>query len=179
MVTTALLISAAAMIANAQDAKLQLDQLDALTNRASETVDVKIDEKTMKNVAFLFKDADDADIRDALKGVKGIYVKVFTFAKEGQYAPTEVESVLTQLRGANWSRLVSVKSKDEDNVEVYLNQTGEQINGVAVISLEPKEILVVNIVGPIDLSKLGRLEGTLGVPDLGIEKETPKKKKDQ
>ena len=45
----------------------------------------------------------------------------------------------------------------------------------AVISAEPKEFTVVNIVGPINLEKLTKLEGQFGVPDLGIEQAKPKK----
>jgi len=109
--------------------------------------------------------------------VKGIYVKSFTFEKENEFTSTEVESVMSQLRGANWSKILSVTSKKGgDNVEVYLNLAGDQINGLAVISIDPKEFTVVNIVGPIDLEKLSKLEGQFGVPDLGIEKDKTKKK---
>ena len=56
------------------------------------------------------------------------------------------------------------------------NLAGDQISGLAVLSIDPKEFTVVNIVGPIDLEKLSKLEGQFGVPDLGIEREKPKKK---
>ena len=71
---------------------------------------------------------------------------------------------------------MSVRSKKaSENLEVYLNMTGDQISGLAVVSFEPKELTVVNIIGPIDLDKLSSLEGQFGVPDLGIEKEPRKK----
>jgi hypothetical protein len=38
---------------------------------------------------------------------------------------------------------------------------------------------VVNIVGPVDLEKLSRLEGNLGIPDLGVEAPKKPKKNDQ
>ena len=60
-------------------------------------------------------------------------------------------------------------------MEVYLMMQGDQIEGLAVISAEPKEFTVVNIVGPINLEKLTKLEGQFGVPDLGIEQAKPKK----
>ena len=66
--------------------------------------------------------------------------------------------------------------KDGENIEVYLNMVGDQITGLAVLSLEPKEFTVVNIVGPIDIEKLSKLEGQFGVPDLGIESDKTKKK---
>ena len=155
LVTASLLVAGATMIANAQDARLQLDQLDALASRASRTVDVQIDAQTTKLVGV--RDRDEARLKDLRNRLKGIYIKVFTFEKEGQYAPAEVDSVVAQLRGPNWTPLVTVKSKTRENTMVYINQAGDQINGLAVLNLEPKEIVVVNIVGPIDLSKLKEL----------------------
>src|SRR5947207_8784786 len=172
-----LLLAATSVTVRAQSAKLKIDQLDSLANKASETVDVKLDEHLMQMTAkfFVSKDPDDAEIRELIKGVKGIYVKSFTFAKEGEYSPAEVDSVLSQLRGGAWSKIVSVRSKKDVNVEVYLMMQGDQIEGLAVISAEPKEFTVVNIVGPINLEKLTKLEGQFGVPDLGIEQAKPKK----
>jgi len=174
----ALVFAGAVITANGQGAKLQIDQLDFLANRASETVEVRLDEHLMQTTAKLFSDRDDAEIRDVLKGVKGIYVKSFTFAKEGEYSPAEVDSVLSQLRGGAWSKIIGVTSKkDGDNVEVYLNTAGDQINGLAVLSIEPKEFTVVNIVGPINLEKLVQLEGQFGVPYLNLPPPKPKVEK--
>jgi hypothetical protein len=172
-----LLLAATAVTVRAQGAKLQIDQLDSLANKASETVDVKLDEHLMQMTAkfFVSKDPDDAEIRELIKGVKGIYVKSFTFEKAGEYSPAEVDSVMSQLRGGAWSKIIGVTSKkDGDNVEVYLNTAGDQINGLAVLSIEPKEFTVVNIVGPINLEKLVQLEGQFGVPYLNLPPPKPK-----
>ena len=172
-----LLLTGTAMTARAQGAKLQMDQLDLLANKASETVDVKLDEHLLATTARFFSGKDGAEIKEVLKGLKGIYVKSFTFDKEGEYSQAEAESILSQLRGSTWSKVVLVKSrKDGNNVEVYLNMMGDQINGLAVVSMEPKEFTVVNIVGPIDLNKLSKLEGQFGVPELGIEPDKTRKK---
>ena len=179
-VVSLLLLCGTAVATKAQGAKLQMDQLDILANKASETVDVRLDERLMQTTAKFFsdKDPDDAEVREILKGVKGIYVKSFTFEKEGEYSQAEVESILSQLRGSAWSKVVSVKSKKQaENVEVYLMTEGGQIGGLAVLSIEPKEFTIVNIVGPVDLEKLSRMEGQFGVPDLGIERNKPKKNK--
>jgi len=170
-----LLIGGAAITANAQGAKLQMDQLDFLANKASETVDVKLDEHLIGSAAKIFSEKDDADIKEILKGLKGIYVKSFEFEKAGEYSQADVESVMSQLRGGGWSKIVGVKSKNGDNVEVYLMMQGDQIQGLAVISAEPKEFTVVNIVGPVNLEKLTQLEGQFGVPELGLEQPKPKK----
>jgi len=172
-----ILLGGGAITAWAQGPRLQIDQLDVLANRASETVDVKLDERLMATTAKFFSGKDDADIKEALKGIKGIYVKSFTFEKEGEFSQVEVDSVMSQLRGSAWSKIVTVKSKKgSENVEVYLNMVGDQITGLAVLSIEPKEFTVVNIVGLIDLEKLSKLEGQFGVPDLGIDQDKTKKK---
>ena len=176
-----LLLIAGAAAAMGQSAKLQLDQLDVLANRASDTVDVKLDEHLMQTTAKFFsgKDSDDAEIRDLIKNVKGIYVKSFSFEKENEYSAAEIESVMSQLRGGGWSKIIGVTSKkDGDNVEVYLLNIGDQISGLAVVSAEPKEFTIVNVVGPIDLEKLSKLEGTFGVPYLNLPPPKPKTDKE-
>jgi predicted transcriptional regulator len=174
-----LLLIGGAAVAMGQNAKLQLDQLDVLANRASDTVDVKLDEHLMQTTAKFFsgKDPDDAEIRDVIKNIKGIYVKSFSFEKENEYSQPEIESVMSQLRGGGWNKIIGVTSKkDGENVEVYLMTLGDQINGLAVVSVEPKEFTIVNIVGPIDLQKLTQLEGSFGVPYLNLP---PPKKSDK
>jgi len=176
-----LLLFGGAVTSRAQSGKLQLDQLDALTNRASNTVDVKLDENLMQVTRKIFsgKDTDDAEIKELLKNVKGIYVKSFSFEKENEYQPAEIDSVMSQLRGGGWSKIVGVTSKkDNENVEVYLMMVGEQVSGLAVVSLNPKEVTVVNIVGPINLEKLSQLEGSFGIPDLDLAKPKAKKEND-
>ena len=166
-----LFVVTAHVVTTAQSAKLQLDQLDVLANRASETVDVKLDEHLMLMTQKFFnpKDNDDAEIRELIKNLKGIYVKSFTFEKENEYTTTEVDSVVSQLKGGGWNKIIGVTSKkDGDNVDVYLLTIGDQVAGLAVVSIEPKEFTVVNIVGPVNLEKLTQLEGSFGVPVLNL-----------
>jgi len=162
----------------AQNPRIQTSQLDALAAKASQTVDVNIDEHLMQLTArFLSsKDPDEAKVKDLVNGLKGIYVKSFEFEAEGQYSEADLEGIRSQLRNTAWSRIVNVHSKKEGSVEVYLMQSGNQISGLAVLASDPKEITVVNIVGPVDLDKLSELEGNFGIPDLEIERSKPKRK---
>jgi len=170
-----LFVVTAHVVTTAQTAKLQLDQLDVLANRASETVDVKLDEHLIETTAKLFTNADEAEIRDLLKNLKGIYVKSFSFEKDNEYSPAEVDSVISQLRSGGWSKIVGVTSKkDGENVDVYVMSVGDQVSGLAVVSLEPRELTVVNIVGPVNLEKLTQLEGSFGVPLLNVPPPKPK-----
>ena len=174
----AVLVLMAAATASAQNPRIQTTNLDYLAAKASETVDVNIDERLMQLTAkFLSsKDPDEASIKELVNGLKGIYVKSFEFESEGQYTPADLESIRSQLRNPGWNRIVNVNSKKEGSVEVYLMSNGAQISGLAVLAAEPKEITIVNIIGPVDLEKLTQLEGNFGVPDLGIERSKPKRK---
>ena len=175
---TLVLIGAAAT-ASAQDARIRTSQLDALATKASQTVDLNFDESLIQLTAkFLSsKDPDEKKAKDVVTGLKGIYVRSFEFETEGQYSDADLESIRSQLRGATWSRIVTIRSKKEANIEVYLMHTGDQISGLAVLASEPKELTIVNIVGPVNLEKLSDLEGQFGVPVLGLESvPTPKRK---
>ena len=167
-----------AATAGAQNPRIQTSQLDALATKASQTVDVNIDERLMQLTAkFLSsKDDDEAKVKELVNGLKGIYVKSFAFENEGQYTEADLEGIRSQLRTPAWNRIVNVNSKKEGSVEVYLMQTGEQISGLAVLATDPKEITVVNIIGPVDLDKLTQLEGQFGIPELEIERAKPKRK---
>lgn len=176
-----LLILAPALVANAQDSRIQMAGLDHLAAKASQTVDVNLDERLMRIAARVLsdKDEDEREVKKMVAGIKGIYVKSFEFDTEGQYAAADVETIRTQLRGPGWTRLVNVTSRKEGVLEVYLLFNGEQVGGLAVLHTDDKELTVVNIVGPVDLDKLAKLEGQLGVPELGIESPKTKTKNDE
>lgn len=171
-----LIVLGAAATALAQNPRIQTNQLDALTAKASQTVDVNIDERLIGLAAkFLGKDPDEKKVKEIVSGLKGIYVKSFEFEKEGEYSVADLESIRSQLSNTAWSKIVNVHSKKDGSVEVYLMSNASQISGLAVLASDAKEITVVNIIGNVDLEKLSQLEGQFGIPDLGIESK-PKRK---
>lgn len=176
-----LLIATAAVATRAQDSRLQLSSLDHLAARASQSVDVNIDERLMRIALKVFSDddAEEREIKKVVAGVKGIYVRSFEFENEGQYTTADMNAIRSQLSGPGWTRLVNVTSKKEGNLEVYLLMNGEQVGGLAVLSSDVRELTVVNIIGPVDLDKLVKLEGQFGVPELGIESTKPKAKNEK
>jgi hypothetical protein len=162
----------------AQNARIETSQLSSLAAKASETVDVNMDENLMRMAASFLssKDPDEAKAKDLVNGLKGIYVKNFEFETEGQYTDADLESIRTQLRNPAWTRLVNVNSKKEGGVELYLMQAGGQVTALALLALEPTEITFVNIIGPVDLEKLTELGGHFGIPQLDIEIPKVKRK---
>jgi hypothetical protein len=162
--------------ARAQDpARVRISGLEKLAAKASEVVDVNLDAPMLK-LAARFMDNDDKDnaqLQQMLQKLKGIYVRNYQFDKEGEYSETDVEAIRSQLRSPAWSKIVSVRSKKEgENAEVYLLGSESNVQGLVIISADPKELTVVNLVGPIDLDKLSELGGHMGVPKLKVEKKT-------
>src|SRR3954469_18783697 len=160
-----------ALTASAQDPRIQTTSLDYLTAKASQTVDVNIDEHLLQMTAKFFSstDPDEKEIKKLISGLKGIYVKVFDFEHENEYTTADVDSIRSQMRGPGWTKILNVNSKKEGSIEVYLLTTNDQIGALAVVAADPKELTIVNIIGPVDLSKLSELEGQFGIPELNIE----------
>jgi hypothetical protein len=110
---------------------------------------------------------DDKEIKSLISSLKGIYVKSFTYGKDGAYDPSVLDSVRQQLSGGQWSRLLAAKSSSEgSDTAIYLWRNGDKPGGLAVLSASPREVTLVNIVGMIDLEQLRTLQGKFGVPDL-------------
>lgn len=175
-----LLVLAPVLVAKAQDSRIQMGSLDHLAAKASQTVDVNIDERLMRAAARLLSDKneDEREVKKLVAGLKGIYVKRFEFETDGQFAVADLETIRTQLRTPAWTRLVNVTSKKDGMLEVYLLYNADLVGGLAVLHSDDRELTIVNIVGPVDLDKLAKLEGQLGVPELGIESPKPKAKQD-
>ena len=159
---------------------LDLTHLERLAAKAKETSDVNLDGSVLK-LGAKFLSADDPDevkIKKLVAGLKGIYVRTFTFENEGEYSESDVSGIRKQLQSPGWSRIVGVHSKkDGDNAEVYLKTNGPG-GGLAIICANPRELTIVNIVGKIDLDELSELGGNLGVPKIDLEKPKPAPKKD-
>ena len=168
-----LLVVSCAVLAKAQDARLEISQLDKLASRAAETVEVSLDERLLRIAAKFLKseDPDEAKIKELVSGLKGVYVRVFEFENPGEYTTNDLEVMRSQLQAPGWTKIVGVRSRrDGENVDVYLKYQGDNVLGLAILAAEPKELTVVNIVGPIDLEKLSQLEGQFGIPKLGLVK---------
>ena len=177
-----LLLASCFVSAQAQDAKIPLVRFDHLAEKAEETVEVALDERLLHLAAKFLnsKDPAQAKVKEVIAGLKGVYVRVFTFNKSGEYDIKELDSLRTQLRAPAWQKIVGVRSKrGGDNVDVYLLTEKENIGGLAIIAADPRELTLVNIVGMIDLEKLSQLQGQLGIPKFDIDFGSKSKPRDE
>jgi len=160
--------------ARAQGAQIQISQLDKLASKAENVVEVTLDQKLLQVAARFLSDKNpqEAAVKDLVSKLQGVYVRVFEFDKPGEYQLSDIEPIRSQINAPGWSKIVGVMSKREgQKIDVHLKMDANGvISGLAILATEPKELVIVNIVGPIDLEKLRQLEGQFGIPKLDLEK---------
>jgi uncharacterized protein DUF4252 len=171
---TAGLLIACLLLAGAAPAQQVKWNFDKLAARASDTVDISLDGSLLQFAAKFLSDSDkdQAKVKKLVGGLKGIYVKSFEFKKPGEYSAADLESFRAPLHAPDWQRIVGAhSSEDGETVEVYIKSEGKGIGGLAIIAFEPKELTLVNIVGPIDLDSLSELGGQFGIPEVDVDKK--------
>lgn len=153
----------------AQNAKLELGQLDKLAGKAAEVTNVNLEGPMLRFAAEQMSAkgnksgvAKSVAVPGMLQRLKGIYVRTFEFSQPGEYSKSDLDSVLKQLEKGGWKPMVHVEEKKSgETTGIYLMEEGGETVGMAIVAAEPKELTIVNLVGPINFSDLGQL-GALG-----------------
>jgi hypothetical protein len=176
----ALIVLSPAATGLAQSGKLELQGLEKLGEKAVEVNDVTLDGSVLQMAINTLKDSpkeNAAKAKNALQGLKGIYVKNFEFEKPNEYSAADVEAIRSQLTRPGWSRIVTSHNKRQgEQDEIYVFKENDKIAGMAILVAEPKELTVVNIVGFIEVDKLGDLAGQFGIPEEIKDKDEVKEK---
>lgn len=172
LIAVIFLTIAASAAASAQDrGRIRLDSLDPLGPKAVEAVNVEIDSLLIKLAGSVLdkNDDDEKGVKELITGLRGLYVRSYEFKAAGQYAESDLAQIRSQLGGAGWSRVMSLKSRgdDFDDAEVYAAREGDRIEGLVILAVDPREVTVINIVGSVDLDKLQRLR----LPRVRIERK--------
>src|SRR6478609_11692019 len=153
-----------ALRGSAQDAKLQLANLDKLSAKAARVTDVTLDGSLLQFAVNMIQkidseDEDVAQLQSIIKNLKGIYIKSFEFDEASQYSKADVDAIRSQLTSPRWTKIVqSVDKRTSEYDEIYLLKNGEQVQGVVILVAEPKELTVVNIVGDVPVDKIAALQ---------------------
>lgn len=156
----------------APNPKLAMPEFAGLAQKATESVTITLDPALLAMAGRFLdgNDPQDAATKEVIKGLRGIYVRSYTFDKDSAYQQADIDAVRNQLSAPGWTRLVETRSrKTRANVDIYIMIDKDQAVGLALIASEPRQFTIVNIIGAIDLDKLHKLEGQFGVPKLDID----------
>jgi hypothetical protein len=172
--TLALLLSMKAGAVAQEINSLRPPGLDGYEAEASDSVEVTLDAKILQTAAKALPDRepDERAVKALLSGLKGVYVRAFQFDREGVYRVADVEALRGRFQSREWSRVVGVRSRRYgDNVDVFVSSSGAQLNGLGVVIAAPRELIYVQVSGPIDLERLRDIEGRFRFPRLDLYRE--------
>jgi hypothetical protein len=165
-----------------QSAKLQLDSLDKLSDKAHRFTDVTLDGSLLQFAVNLIQkiDAEDKDVaqlQNIIKNLKGIYIKSLEFDEASQYSKADIDAIRSQLTSSRWTKIVqSVDKRNREYDEIYLLKNGDRVSGVVILVAEAKELTVVNLVGDVPVDKIASLEKHLAPGSSDSDKDKPKNK---
>jgi hypothetical protein len=165
-----------------QDAKLQLANLDKLSEKAARFTEVTLDGSLLQFAVNLIEKVSDDDkdveqLKSIVKNLKGIYIKSFEFDEASQYSKADIDAIRSQLTSPRWTKIVqSIEKRHNEYDEIYLLKNGDRVAGVVILVAEARELTVVNLVGEIPVDKVASLERHLSFGDKQSDK--PKRKKE-
>ncbi len=156
----------------AQDGRIRLESLAHLEAKASETVDVNVESPLLQiipKLVFGGQSVEEKTMRELVTGLKGVFVRHYEFEKSGEFTETDLDTVRAQVR--SWSKIAGIRSKrGSETVEVYALMDGSKITGLLILAAEPRQLTLVNIVGPVDLEKLIEMARHFGWLELELDK---------
>src|SRR5579859_4256115 len=165
-----------------QDAKLQLGNLDKLSEKAARVTDVTLDGSLLQFAVNLIEKVDSEDKKDVdqlqsiIKNLKGIYIKSFEFDEASQYSKGDIDAIRSQLSSPRWSKIVqSMEKRRNEYDEIYVLKNGDRIGGVVILVAEARELTVVNLVGDVPMDKIASLEQHLAPGEKHSDKQKQKK----
>jgi hypothetical protein len=141
-----------------------------LAARASDVTEVTLGKNMLAFAAKVLngKNDDDAEARHLIEGLEGIYVREYEFDKEGQFSEDEVNQLRKYFETSEWSPIVKERErKNSESTDVMVKLVNGESHGLFILEVEPKELTIVLILGPVHMDDLGKLKGIGGLSALG------------
>ena len=163
IITFIIAAAALAMPAFAQTAQLPAPAPieKELATRASNVDEITMS-KNMLAAATLFmngKDKDEVAVQKLISGLDGIYIRDYEFEKEGQFTAEQVEQLRKYFETSEWSPLVRDRDrKTGESTDIMVKMVNGKSCGMFILDVEPKEISIVMILGPVGMEELGKLK---------------------
>ena len=137
-----------------------------LAARASNVTEVTLGKNMLAFAAKFLdgKDKDDQATKRLIEGLDGIYVREYEFDKEGQFSMEEIDKLRQFFETSEWSPIVRERErKSGESTDVMVKLVNGESHGMLILTVEPKELTIVLILGPIKLDELSDLKGLSGL----------------
>ncbi len=147
-----------------------------LAARASNVTEVTLGKNMLAFAAKFMngKDQDEAATRHLVEGLDGIYVREYEFDKEGEYSMEDIQKLRQYFETSDWSPIIRERErKSGETTDVMVKLVNGETHGMFILEVEPKELTIVLILGPVRMEDLGKLKGIGGLSALGGIQASP------
>jgi hypothetical protein len=131
-------------------------------------VEVNLSQAMLKFAAKLAA-RREPEAAELIRNLKSIRVNVVGLDDSNRAATVgQIELLRRKLEAQGWVKIVTVREKDGDNVDIHVKQHGEEaINGLVVTVMDKKgEVVFVNVVGDINADQIGKIAEKFGIDPL-------------
>ena len=135
-----------------------------LAARASSVDEITLSKNMLAAAAALFtnskdKSRDEAAISQLVERLDGIYVRDYEFDKEGQFSMEQVDQLRKYFETSEWTPIVRDQDrKTGESSDIMVKMVNGKSCGMFILDVEPKEISIVMILGPVGMEELGKLK---------------------
>lgn len=160
-----LLTSAAALAQNSFSIPAAVQK--RLEARASSHNKVNLEHTTLQLASQFMNNKNDTTARDMVQKLHAVDVESYKFDKPGEYTSADLAAIRRQFETSPWTPIVEQHSKNgPTDSDIYVKSEGGEIVGMFILSAQPKELDLVYLSGPINLSELSSMGGNFGIPTL-------------
>lgn len=147
---------------------IDFKMLDKLAEKAKESSVVNLGPDQLNMVAGLTGGKDKEGLGDLAKTLKSVQVRSYEYAEKGQYDAEIVRAFRDKVTSSgNWMSIISTKEQGGFTDIMVKKGADGKSEGFLIVAAEPREVSIVHIDGPLDLSSLGKLGGIAGIPEIG------------
>lgn len=151
---------------------IDFKMLDKLGEKAKESSVVNLGPEQLGMLSGLSA-GEGKNLSEVAKAVKSVQVRSYEFEQKGEYDIGVVQSFRDKVKASGeWVNIIEVKEKGGFTDISYAKGPDGKSKGFLIIAAEPREVTIVYMDGPLDLSALGKLGGVMGIPEIvGAQKK--------
>lgn len=111
---------------------------------------------TLLGFVSAMSEDSNPDTAQMMSQLKGVRVFGYPISADASIAKAKFTEVKSNLRSKGWEPVVQVNDSD-DQVLIYMKMNGSAMEGLTVMTVDPTEIMFINIIGKLDPKKLGQM----------------------
>ena len=125
-------------------------------------------DRNMLDAAAAVLPGEDMDVRQTLRKLDGMSVRILRFGEEGMVDTAAIESIRAEYHLRGWKHLVTSTNSGgpvhNNTTDVWLVLDGVTVKGAVVLAETPKSLTLVTVAGNINPVDVLHLRGHFGIP---------------